>query len=93
MLVFDECERSQRLRVALAFVDKQLSTGATANRLYEIGRGVKWGVGLVVSGPAGGVGVASCAHVSIAPAAWGLGEMGGSFRRRKSIESRQAARR
>ena len=51
------------------------------------------GVGTVWLGFSGGVVVVSGAHVSIAPAAWGLGEMGGSFRRRISKESRQAARR
>jgi hypothetical protein len=35
--------------------------------------------------PGGVVVVVSGAHVSIAPAAWGSGVMGGSFRRRISI--------
>jgi len=51
---------------------------------------VGWAAGL---GSACGVVVVSGAHVSIAPAAWGLVVLGGSFRRRMSKESRQAARR
>jgi hypothetical protein len=57
------------------------------SRLCESGPGVKWASAVVCLGAAAGVVCSSSAHVSIAPR-WGLGEMGGSLRRRVSKPGR-----